>query len=144
MTATTLWKLLCWLPDLHQGQHQRANTQQICGRGITCSLNSQKLPGVELLQELCVEATRLNGQMIQLTLLVALGQDVLLNGLLADQTVDVDLTCLTNAMTPVLSLRKLTQMVVLSSKTTVDGSCRQQLCTAVHGCKAFHMSNPVL
>ncbi len=44
--------------------------------------------------------------MVQLALLIALGQDVLLDGFLADQTVDVHLTRLTNTMAPVLGLRQ--------------------------------------
>ena len=73
---------------------------------LTSWLNPQQLLGVELLQELCVEAARLDGKVVQLALLVALGQDVLLDGFLADQTVDVHLTRLTNTMAPVLGLRQ--------------------------------------
>jgi len=73
---------------------------------LTSWLNPQQLLGVELLQELCVEAARLDGKVVQLALLVALGQDVLLDGFLADQAVDVHFTRLTNTMAPVLGLRQ--------------------------------------
>lgn len=82
----------------------------------TCWLDPQKVSGVELVQDLSVEAARLNGQVIKLSLLIALDQNVLLDGLLADQAVDVDLTSLSNAMTPVLCLQ---------SATTIHCSCRQ-------------------
>ena len=75
-------------------------------RGLTSCLNPQQLFGVELLQKLCVEAARLDGKVVQLAFLVALGQDVLLDGFLADQTVDVHFTGLTNTMAPVLGLRQ--------------------------------------
>ena len=71
----------------------------------TCRLQAKKIPGVELVQELGVEAARLDGQVVQLPLLVAVHQNVLLNGLLADQAVDVDLPGLANAMAAVLRLQ---------------------------------------
>lgn len=74
--------------------------------GLTSWLDPQQLLGVELLQELCVEAARLDGKVVQLAFLVALGQYVLLDGFLTDQTVDVHLPGLTNTMAPVLGLKQ--------------------------------------
>ncbi len=54
--------------------------------------------------------------MVQLALLVTLGQDVLLDGFLADQTVDVHFTRLTNTVTPVLGLR---QIILISKHKTM-------------------------
>jgi len=70
------------------------------------TLEAKDLAGVELLEEVSVEPPGLDGEMVQLALLVALGQDVLLNGALAHQPVNVHLPCLANAMTPVLRLQE--------------------------------------
>jgi hypothetical protein len=51
------------------------------------------------------EAPRLNSQMVQSSLLIAFGQDVLLDGGLAHQTVDVNWSGLPDSMTAILSLR---------------------------------------
>ena len=64
----------------------------------------QELAGVEPLQELCVEAATLDGQMVQRALLIALAQDVLLDCVLGDQSIDVYLPRLPDAVTPILSL----------------------------------------
>lgn len=90
-----------WKTAKTQNHSREANA---ISKGQTCSLDPKQLPGVELLQELGVEAAGLDGQMVQLSLLVTFGQDVLLNGLLTDKSIDVDLTCLPYTMTPVLSL----------------------------------------
>ena len=76
----------------------------LAGPGFT--LKVQDILWIELLQELSVEASRLDGKVIQMAFLVAHNQDVLLYSLLADQTVDVHLTRLTNPVTPVLSLHR--------------------------------------
>lgn len=59
---------------------------------------------VELCKHVCIEASTLNGQPVQLSLLITLAQDVLLNGVAADEPVDVDLSRLTNAMATVLGV----------------------------------------
>ena len=71
--------------------------------------------GVEFLQEVGVEAARLDGEMIKMPFLVALGQDILLNGLLTDQPVYVDLAGLPDAMTPVLCLKQTGKIVAVAS-----------------------------
>ena len=53
-------------------------------RLLTCRVNSKKVPRVELVQKLSIEAARLDRQMVKLTLLITLDQDVLLNRLLTD------------------------------------------------------------
>jgi hypothetical protein len=60
------------------------------------------LTQVELGEHLCVETPRLNGQPVELPLLVALAQDIFLNGVGADQAVDVNLTRLADTMAAVL------------------------------------------
>jgi hypothetical protein len=57
---------------------------------------------VQLGQHLSVEASTLNSQPVQLPLLVAFAEDIFLNGVGTDQTVDVHLTRLTNAMAAIL------------------------------------------
>ncbi len=68
------------------------------------TLDAQQLPGVELLEEVGVEAAGLDGEVVQLALLVALVQDVLLDGALGDQAVDVHLPRLPDPVAPVLGL----------------------------------------
>ncbi len=67
-------------------------------------MDAKQLARVELLQEVGVEAARLDGQVVQLALLVALVQDVLLDGALGDQAVDVHLPRLPDPVAPVLGL----------------------------------------
>jgi len=78
------------------------------------TLNAKQLPGIEFLEEVCVEAAGLDGQVVKLALLVALVQDVLLNGALRHQAVDVHLPRLANSVTPVLCLHR---RVVLSQSS---------------------------
>lgn len=73
--------------------------------GHTCRLKAKQIPGVELMQDLSVETAGLDGQVVQLPLLVALHQNVLLDRLLTDQAVDVDFPGLANAMASVLRLQ---------------------------------------
>lgn len=74
---------------------------------LTFTLDPQQFSGIELLQELSVEAARLDGKMVQLSLLVALGEYILLDSLFADQAVDVHFTGLPDAVAPILSLQIL-------------------------------------
>lgn len=67
-------------------------------------MQAQDLAGVELLQVIGVEAARLDGKVVQLAFLVALRQDILLDGALRYQAVNVHLPCLANAVAPVLRL----------------------------------------
>ena len=69
------------------------------------TLHAQQLTWVELLQKVGIKTARLNGQVVQLPLLVALKEDVFLNCLLADQPVDVHLSRLPDAVAPILCLR---------------------------------------
>ena len=89
----------------------------LAGRGLRCreqcknlTLDAQQLSGVELLEEVSVEAARLDGQVVQLALLVALVQDVLLNGALRHQAVDVHLPRLPDPVTSVLGLQQDTTL----------------------------------
>ena len=68
-----------------------------CGR-------TQEVAGVDLGEEVGVEAAGLDGQEVQLALLVALGQNVLGYRALADQPVDVHLPGLPYAVAPGLGL----------------------------------------
>lgn len=73
---------------------------------LSLTLDAQQFPGVELLEEVGVEAAGLDGQMVQLALLVALVQNVLLDGALRHQAVDVHLPRLPNSVAPVLGLEQ--------------------------------------
>ena len=74
------------------------------------TLEAEDVPGPQLLQKLGVEPPRLDGQVVQVALLVALGQNGLLHRLLADQAVDVHLPGLTYAVAPVLSLHRAARL----------------------------------
>lgn len=71
---------------------------------VNITVEAQDFARVEACEELGVESTSLNGKVVELTLLVTLPQDVLLNGVLSHQAVDVHLACLTDAVAPILSL----------------------------------------
>jgi len=70
------------------------------------TLNAKQLPGIEFLEEVGVEAAGLDGQVVELALLVAFVQNVLLNGALRHQAVDVHLPRLPNSVTPILCLHR--------------------------------------
>jgi hypothetical protein len=67
-------------------------------------LQAKELPGVDLLKKLSVEAPGLDSQVVKLPLLVRLDQDVLLDGFLRHQAVNMHLSSLSNTVAPVLSL----------------------------------------
>ena len=69
------------------------------------TLEVKEVLWVKFLQEISGEASTLNGQVVQVPLLVAFCQNVLLNCFLADQTINVHLPGLPNAVTPVLRLQ---------------------------------------
>ena len=87
--------------------------------------------------------------MVQLPFLIALGQYVFLDGLLADKAVDVDLTCLADAVTPVLCLHVIHQLTLLCLQTPaacclvrcsikrVNGAWASQLDKAVAACRLY-------
>lgn len=57
-----------------------------------------------LFEVCCGEVASLDSNVPQHSFLVGFFQDVLFNSTFADQSVDVDISCLTNAVTPVLCL----------------------------------------
>ena len=59
---------------------------------------------VELLQQVSVEAPGLDGEVVEVALLVTLPQNVLLDGVLRDEAVDVHLPRLADAVAPVLHM----------------------------------------
>lgn len=77
---------------------------------------------VELLQQVSVEAPGLDGEVVEVALLVAFVQNVLLDCFLADQPVDVHLPRLANPMAPVLRLQYQTEWFV--SLTHTDAGLR--------------------
>mmetsp|Transcript_5126 Transcript_5126/g.14693 ORF Transcript_5126/g.14693 Transcript_5126/m.14693 type:complete len:262 (-) Transcript_5126:2360-3145(-) len=56
------------------------------------------------IQDVRVESSRLDGQEVKVPLLVALAENVLLDGVLADQAVYVDFACLSDPVAPILRL----------------------------------------
>ncbi len=82
---------------------------------------AQQVAGVDGVEErVGGEATALDGQPVQLPLLVGLGQDVLLDGRLAHQPVDVHRPGLPNAVAPVLRLRGTAAMAAPSARAQAD------------------------
>lgn len=72
--------------------------------------NAEEVLRGETPQSIRVEAARLDGQEVEVPLLVALQQNVLLDGLLTNQAVDVDLPSLPDAVAPVLSLQTVSSL----------------------------------
>lgn len=71
---------------------------------VNITVEAQDFARVEACEEFGVESTSLDGKVVELTLLVTLSEDVLLDGMLSHQAVDVHLACLADAVAPILSL----------------------------------------
>ena len=70
------------------------------------AVDAQDLARVEFAEKFGVEAAALDGQVVQLPLLIALAQNVLLDGVFRHQAIDVHFARLPNAVAPILGLQR--------------------------------------